>query len=339
MKELREKINTLDENLLALLAERRQLSLEVVKYKEKTDSPIRDKEREEELLTALILKGKKLGLDANYITKIFYEIIDDSVRLQNSYLTKFEVPQYKGQKIIKTAIQGIEGSYSSLAAQKFFAKENADLEFISKQTFDEVVRAVENGEADYAMLPIENTTSGGINEVYDALLHTTLYIVGEEKFHVKHCLVATEETPINRIKKIYAHVQAVAQCSKFLATLPHLKIDYYPDTAMSVQKIKEENNNEFAAIASEEAANIFGLRIIRTNIANQQENYTRFLIAARKPIDVDLRIPCKTSIVMATDQKPGSLVDALLVFRKHHVNLTKLESRPILGNPWEEMFY
>lgn len=339
MKELREKINNIDENLLSLLSERRKLSLEVVKYKEQNDNPIRDKDREQELLTALIIKGKKLGLDANYVTKIFYEIIDDSVRLQNSYLTKLDVPEYKGKRIIKTAIQGIEGSYSSLAAQKFFAKEEADLEFISKQTFDEVVRAVENGEADYAMLPIENTTSGGINEVYDALLHTTLYIVGEEKFHVKHCLVATEETPINRIKKIYAHVQAVAQCSKFLATLPHLKIDYYPDTAMSVQKIKEENNNEFAAIASEEAANIFGLRIIRTNIANQQENYTRFLIAARKPIDVDLRIPCKTSIVMATDQKPGSLVDALLVFRKHHVNLTKLESRPILGNPWEEMFY
>ncbi len=339
MKELREKINAIDENIINLLAERRQLSLEVVKYKEKNESPIRDKEREEELLTALILKGKKLGLEANYITKIFYEIIDDSVRLQNSYLTKLEIPEYHGKKIIKTAIQGIEGSYSSLAAQKFFEKEDADLEFISKQTFEDVVRAVENGEADYAMLPIENTTSGGINEVYDALLHTTLYIVGEEKFHVKHCLVATQETPINRIKKIYAHVQAVAQCSKFLATLPHVKIDYYPDTALSVQKVKDLDNPEFAAIASEEAANIFGLKIIRTNIANQQENYTRFLIAARKPIDVDLRIPCKTSLVMATDQKPGSLVDALLVFRKHNVNLTKLESRPILGNPWEEMFY
>lgn len=176
-----------------------------------------------------------------------------------------------------------------------------EIEFISKLTFEEVVRAVETGEADYAMLPVENTTSGGINEVYDALLHTTLYIIGEEKFHVKHCLVSTEETPINRIKKIYAHVQAVAQCSKFLATLPYTKIDYYPDTAMSVQKVKEENNPENAAIASEEAAKIFGLPIIRTNIANQSENYTRFLIAARKPIEVDLRIPCKTSLVMATD--------------------------------------
>jgi chorismate mutase/prephenate dehydratase len=339
MKELREKINTIDENILSLLAERRQLSLEVVKFKEQNDSPIRDKEREQDLLTSLIIKGKKLGLDANYITKIFYEIIDDSIRLQNNYLTKLNVPEYKGKKIIRTAIQGIEGSYSSLAAEKFFAKEEADLEFISKTTFDEVVRAVENGEADFAMLPIENTTSGGINEVYDALLHTTLYIVGEEKFHVRHCLVCTEETPINRITKIYAHVQAVAQCGKFLSTLPNVKIDYYPDTAMSVQKVKEENNPEYAAIASEEAANIFGLKIIRKNIANQQENYTRFLIAARKPIDVDLRIPCKTSIVMATDQKPGSLVDALLVFRKYNVNLTKLESRPILGNPWEEMFY
>ncbi|MFH0733326.1 MAG: bifunctional 3-deoxy-7-phosphoheptulonate synthase/chorismate mutase [bacterium] len=339
MKEIREQINTLDDQLLQLLAERRKLSVEVIKYKEQNASPIRDKDREEEILSNLIVHGKKAGLDANYVTKIFYEIIDDSVRLQNNYLVKLNVTEKEGKKIIKTAIQGIEGSYSSLAAEKFFAREEAQLEFISKQTFEEVVRSVENGEADYAMLPVENTTSGGINEVYDALLHTTLYIIGEEKFHVKHCLVATEEIPINRIKKIYAHVQAAAQCSKFLATLPYTKIDYYPDTAMSVQKVKEENNPEFAAIASEEAAKIFGLPIIRTNIANQSENYTRFLIASRKPIEVDLRIPCKTSLVMATDQKPGALVDALMVFRKFNVNLTKLESRPILGNPWEEMFY
>jgi len=339
MKEIREKITELDEQLLKLLADRRKLSIEVIKYKELTSSPIRDKDREEELLSTLIKDGKKVGLDANYITKVFYEIIEDSVRLQNHYLVKMDVPETNGKRIIRTAIQGVEGSYSSLAAHKFFAREEAELEFIGKQTFDEVVRAVETGEADYAMLPIENTTSGGINEVYDALLHTTLYIVGEEKFHVKHCLVANEEIPINRIKTIIAHVQPVAQCSKFLATLPHVKIDYYPDTALSVQKVKEDGLLDTAAIASEEAAKIYGLKIIRTNIANQSQNYTRFLVAARKPIDVDLRIPCKTSLVMATDQKPGALVDALMVFRKFNVNLTKLESRPILGNPWEEMFY
>lgn len=158
------------------------------------------------------------------------------------------------------AIQGIEGAYSYLAANKFFTHQDANLEFVNKTRFEEVVRAVENGEADYAMLPIENTTSGGINEVYDLLLHTTLSIVGEETFHVKHCLVASEETPINKITKIYAHHQAAAQCSKFLATLPNCSIEYFADTAMSVQKVKEEANPAHAAIASEEAANLFKVK-------------------------------------------------------------------------------
>ena len=213
------------------------------------------------------------------------------------------------------------------------------MNFVSKKRFDEVVDAVEKGEADLAVLPIENTTSGGINEVYDLLLHTTLSIVGEEKFQVKHCLVASEEISFRKIKKVYAHYQAAAQCSKFLETIPNVSIEYFDDTAMSVQKIKEEGNSSYAAIASEEAAKLFRLKILKTDIANQSENFTRFLIASRKPNEVDTRIPCKTSIVMATSHTPGSLAEALNVFRKYNVNLTKLESRPIIGNPWEEMFY
>ena len=213
------------------------------------------------------------------------------------------------------------------------------MSFVSYNRFEEVVQAVENGEADYAMLPIENTTSGGINEVYDLLLHTTLSIVGEEKFEVKHCLVTAENENVKNIKKIYAHYQAAAQCSNFIATLKGCSIEYFADTAMSVRKISEEKNSEYAAIASKEASEIFNVKIIRENIANQTENYTRFIVCTRKPISVDQRIPCKTSLVLATSHTAGSLVDALSVFRKYDLNLTKLESRPVLGNPWEEMFY
>jgi chorismate mutase/prephenate dehydratase len=124
-----------------------------------------------------------------------------------------------------------------------------------------------------------------------------------------------------------------------LETIPNVSIEYFDDTAMSVQKIKEEGNALFAAIASEEAAKLFKLKILKADIANQSENYTRFLVATRKPEKVDPRIPCKTSIIMATSHTPGSLVESLNVFRRYNVNLTKLESRPIIGNPWEEMFY
>lgn len=338
LPDVRKQINKLDETLIELLSKRRELSKEVIIAKESLSSPIRDQIREADLLKRLIKLAKKKGLDSHYVTKIFYEIIEDSVRLQQNFVQSKLNKNEKG-KSIKIAFQGIEGSYSYLAAQKFFAHSGYDLNFVFKKLFSEVVECVEKGEADYAMLPIENTTSGGINEVYDVLLHTSLSIIGEEKFQVKHCLIGIKDIPLNKIKKVYAHHQAVSQCSKFLETIPKAAIEYFADTAMSVQKISEEKNPYFVAIASEEAANLYGLKILKTDIANQQENYTRFLIASRKPQKVDPRIQSKTSIVMATSHTPGSLVDALSVFRKYEVNLTKLESRPILGNPWEEMFY
>ncbi len=339
LNEIRSGINKVDEEIINLLAERRQLSKAVIKEKDESESPIRDQQRELELLQRLIKVGKDKGIDAHFLTKVFYEIIEDSVRIQLNYVQDLTGKQSNGKETLTVAIQGIEGAYSYLAANKFFAYSDKQLDFIKKKRFEDVVKVVENGEADYALLPIENTTSGGINEVYDLLLHTTLSIVGEETFQVKHCLSAIDDIPLHQIKKIYAHYQAAAQCSKFLETIPDASIEYFADTAMSVQKIKEEGVREFAAISSEEAANHFDVKILKQNIANQSENYTRFIIAARNPIEVDSRIVSKTSLVMATAHVPGSLVDALNIFRKHNVNLTKLESRPIIGNPWEEMFY
>ncbi len=339
LESLREKINAIDEKIIKLLSERRSLSKEVALAKEKSNSPIRDQKREEELLRRLIKLGKKFNLDSNFLSKVYYEIIEDSIRLQQNYVQSLLNKKDNRKKTITIAIQGIEGSYSYLASHKFFALSDFKLNFLFKRRFDEVVNAAEKGEADFAVLPIENTTSGGINEVYDLLLHTTLSIIGEEKFQVKHCFVALDDIPFQKIKKVYAHYQAAAQCSKFLESLPHVAIEYFDDTAMSVQKIKEEGNLSHAAIASEEAAKLFHVKILKKDIANQSENYTRFLIASRKPQTIDERIPCKTSIIMATSHTPGSLVEALNVFRKYNVNLTKLESRPIIGNPWEEMFY
>jgi len=338
IEELRKKINLVDSNLIDLLAQRRELSRNVIKDKNVNNNPIRDEKREEELLNRLVELGKEKGVDQHFITKVFYEIIEDSIRLQQSHVLNPSKENGKNERLT-IAIQGIEGAYSYLASQKYFAYSNKELEFVSKKLFSEVIESVEKGESDYAVLPIENTTSGGINEVYDLLLHTTLSIVGEETFQVKHCLVATEDVSIHKIKKIYAHYQAAAQCSDFLAKIPNARIEYFADTAMSVQKISEEKNPEFAAIASEEAAKLFNVNIIRKGISNQEENHTRFLIVSRNRIKVDNRLPAKTSLVMATSHSPGSLVKALSVFESYKINLTKLESRPIIGNPWEEMFY
>ncbi|MBU1099478.1 MAG: bifunctional 3-deoxy-7-phosphoheptulonate synthase/chorismate mutase [Bacteroidetes bacterium] len=339
MDQLRSKINEVDEKLVLLLGERRNLSKEVIKAKDLDNLPVRDMKRESELLNRIIDAGKTQGLDTHYVTKVFHEVIEDSVRLQQNFLLNKSNKPLEERSSIRIAIQGIEGAYSFLAANKFFAHSDEELEFVSKHRFEEVVRAVEKGEADYAMLPIENTTSGGINEVYDLLLHTTLSIIGEEIFHVKHCLVGTEEISLNKITKVYAHYQAAAQCSKFLDSLPNCKVEFFADTAMSVQKIKEVGDSHFAAISSEEAANLFDVPILKKNIANQTENFTRFLVVSRNPVKVDERIKSKTSLVLATEHSPGSLVRALMSFQTYGLNMTKLESRPILGNPFEEMFY
>ncbi|MBN2572338.1 MAG: chorismate mutase, partial [Ignavibacteriales bacterium] len=340
MEKFRDEINKVDREIIRLLSDRRHLSEEVVKVKEISDRPIRDEKREEDLLINLIRTGKKYGLSSHFVTKIYQEIIEDSVKLQQKHLHKIQDGKSSGKKkAITIAIQGIEGSYSYLASQKYFSNYAGKLQFIKNDTFEEVVRAVENGAAEFAVLPIENTTSGGINEVYDLLLHTSLYIVGEETFPVNHCLVAVKDISIDNIEKIYAHYQAATQCSKFISSLKNCKVEYFSDTALSVKRIIEEKNTKYAAIASKEAALLFKVSVLAEGIANQTGNYTRFLIATRKPLPVDSRIPTKTSIVIATSHSPGALVNALSVFQQRKINMTKLESRPILGNPWEEMFY
>lgn len=336
---LRDGINSIDDDLLSLLAKRRLLSTQVAVAKAEGRSPVRDPGREEQILTRLIREGRARGLDAHFVTRIFHEIIDDSVRLQQEHLQRRANPSDEEPSVIRVSFQGIEGAYSHLAARSFFTKDADRLVVTGYNTFAEAIRAVEEGQADYAMLPVENTTSGSINEVYDLLLHTRLSIVGEEKYQVRHCLVGLGEVALDHLRRVYSHPQAVAQCTHFLAELKNASVEYYTDTAMAVEKIREDGDDTQAAIASEVAAEKYGLHVLRRDLANQRENFTRFLVAARNPLRVDPRIPCKTSVVMATGQEPGSLAEAILIFQKYGVNLTKVESRPILGNPWEEMFY
>jgi chorismate mutase/prephenate dehydratase len=335
MEDKRNRINLIDEQIIKLLSERRKLSKEIAQLKELSSSDIRDRNREKEVLKHIIKLAKDEGLDTHLISKIFSEIIEDSVNLQKKYFIDRE--NENSDSLIKVAIQGIQGSYSYLAANNFFSDKN--LHFVYCKSFEDAIESVENGESDYAFLPIENTTSGSINEVYDALLKSNLSIVGEEIFKVNHCLLSNAETSLKNIRKIFTHYQAARQCSDFLNSLPNVEVEFFEDTAKSVQKIKEEGRNDFAAIASKETAEIFDVVILKEGIANQQGNYTRFWVCAKNPIQVDERIPAKVSLIMATAHKAGSLVDALSVFRDYSVNMTKLQSRPILGNPWEEMFY
>jgi chorismate mutase/prephenate dehydratase len=190
-----------------------------------------------------------------------------------------------------------------------------------------------------AVLPIENTTSGAISEVYDLLLNSRLHFVGDVRFRVRHCLLGIEGATIADLRRVYCHPQAVAQCSEFLAELEHCEIVYFSDTALSGRKIREMGDPSIAAIASEEAARLFGLDVLQNGIANRDENYTRFVVVAPEPATVPDGVPSKTSIVMSVGNHPGALMEALALFHDADINLVMLESRPIPHNPREELFY
>lgn len=338
LDELRSRITNLDSELLALLAERRALTNEVAETKISHQIPVRDIKREEQLLIRLIKHGQEKGLDAHYVTQVFHVIIEDSVLNQQAMLAERANPG-SALPLNRVAFLGDRGSYSYLATQKYFSRRPGELLEIGCQSFSEIVQKVEHAEADYAVLPIENTTSGSINEVYDQLQHTELSIIGELTHPIRHALLVATSTSLDKIKTLYAHPQVFTQCSHFLAELGNVEVKTIDSTSSAMLKVSEMQRDDVAAIGSEAGGNLYGLSAIRSNLANQKENHSRFIVVARQAVKVPLQVPAKTTLVMSTIQKPGSLVEALMVLKNNEINMTKLESRPMPGNPWEEMFY
>lgn len=334
---LRERISALDLKLLAMLAERRELAIEVGKTKLHSHRPIRDKERERDLLDALIAAAKPYDLDGFYVTRLFQLIIEDSVLTQQALLQHQLNPV--SQHAARIAFLGPKGSYSHLAARQYAARHFDRLIECGCQKFQDIFAQVETGQADYAILPIENTSSGSINEVYDLLQHTSLSIVGELTNPIDHCVLVAGDSDLSQIETVYSHPQPFQQCSQFLNRFPHWKIEYTESTAAAMEKVAKLNSPKVAALGSEAGGALYGLQVLEHNLANQQQNITRFIVLARKAIDVSEQVPAKTTLIMATGQQSGALVEALLVLRDNGIIMTKLESRPINGNPWEEMFY
>jgi chorismate mutase/prephenate dehydratase len=334
LEKIRHEISTVDEHILEALADRRKLTGQIIQAKTQLGTPIRDFLREEQLLEDLISKGRSQGLDAHLITRVFHEIIDDSIRSQQLHLLDYHKAGLK-----RVAFQGIEGAYSDLAGRKHFAPFLDQTAFIGVDTLEQVVTSVEDGDVDYGLLPVENTAAGSINEVYDLLSVAQLSIIGEEILRIEHCLLALSEVPLVNIRQIYSHPQALAECMKFVSKLPNCQALPYADSAMAVKKIGDGNDPGIAAIGSEEAGRLYGLKVLRRNIADQQNNFTRFLILAKKPSVIDLRIPCKTSLIVSTSHEEGSLLKALSLLHEYKINLSKLESRPIPGMPFQYQFY
>jgi 3-deoxy-7-phosphoheptulonate synthase len=230
------------------------------------------------------------------------------------------------------AFQGEHGAFSEKAARQFFGD---GVKTSPSPSFRAVFEKVLAGEAAYGVLPVENTLGGSIHQNYDLLVEFDVHIVGETKLRVVHNLIANKGTRIDQIKRIYAHPQAAAQCEKLLRSHPEWSVLQVYDTAGSVKMIKEEKVLDAAAIASADAARRFDMDILREGIESDPQNFTRMIVIAREPA----KSGNKLALVYATQNKPGALFSTLEIFAKKGMNLTKLESRPIAGKPWEYLFY
>lgn len=233
---------------------------------------------------------------------------------------------------MKVSFQGEPGAYSEQAIFEYYGK----VETVPCETFDAAFEAVVSGTADSALIPIENSLAGSIHQNYDLLLRHDLHIVGEYLLRVRHCLIALPGVKKDDIRKAISHPQALGQCAGYLRS-HGIKAEQVYDTAGSVKMLKESGAKDTAAIASRRAAELYGMQILEEGIEDNPENYTRFLAVEREAVVP--KSEAKTSIVFTLKNQPGALFKALSVFALRDIDLTKIESRPLQGKPWEYLFY
>jgi chorismate mutase/prephenate dehydratase len=239
------------------------------------------------------------------------------------------------QSLPRVAIQGEEGSFSEEAGIKYWGK---SVVFLPKRSFDEVVRAVEQEEAEFGLLPLENSLIGSISHTYDLLLESQLPVTGEVITQVSHCLLGTQKVPAAQIRRIYSHPAALSQCTSFLENLEECEVIPVYDTAGSAMRVSAEKDPHHAAIASRLAAKIYNLEILADKLEDAPNNLTRFIIIS--PSDQDTYSKqSKTSMVFTTLHQPGALYRVLKIFNDYGINLTKLESRPHKAETWRSYFY
>jgi len=339
LAEYRKEIDRIDKELTSLFEERMNFALKIAQYKKENNIAILQNGREDEVLERAVsnLKNKDYS---DEIKSFLTSTMEISRSLQNRKISADMDQQEK--EIIREEINfnskvgfpGVRGSFSEEALLKFFGE---DSDSISYDGFEDVFKAIETGEIEYGMLPIENSSTGAISDVYDLIQKYGFYIVGEESIKIDQHLIGIEGAKLSEIKEVYSHAQGISQSSEFLKQYEKWALIPFINTATSAKLVRDLGDKSKAAIASMRAAKIYGLEIIKEGINDQKNNSTRFVViskAMRVSKDAD-----KVSVVFSLENEVGFLYNLLRSFAENNINLIKIESRPIKGDSWKYFLY
>ena len=331
---LRNEIDKIDSEILSIFEKRMDLCRQVAVYKKENNLPIFQGNRENQIIEKIRDKAPEQLRDGS--TALFLSIMDISKSLQQYEIYKnIPFPEYKAldtETARNIICQGVEGSNSEEAAKKLFGS-SKDIKFCSD--FNDVFRAVEDGTADFGILPILNSTAGSVTQTYDLMKKHNFYIVSSVSIEICHCLAAKKNTRFEDITAVYSHPHALSQCSEFLKS-GSFKAVSYANTAMSALYAKE-SDEPVAAICSEKCAELYGLEIIKKNIADSKPNYTKFICISKEFLrenDADT-----ISVMLKLPHKTGSLYRLLTKFFVSGLNLKRIESRPIPDGSFDVVFY
>lgn len=339
--ELREQIDEIDEQIVQLYERRMDISSQVADYKIATGKKVFDKAREMEKLN----KVKNLthnDFNRCGIQELFEQIMSMSRKLQYKKLSEkgslgrlpFISADTLDMQKARVVFQGAEGAYSQMAMQTFFGE---NVNGFHVDTFRDAMCAIEEGSADYAVLPIENSTAGIVNEIYDLLVEFENYIVGEQIIQIEHCLMALPGVKKEQIQTVYSHPQSLMQSARYLNEHSAWKQVSMQNNAFAARKVKEDGDMTQAAIASEQAAEIYGLEVLEKGVNQSHTNSTRFIIVTNQKIF--LKDARKVSICFEVPHESGSLYHMLSHFIYNNLNMTKIESRPLEDRNWEYRFF
>lgn len=345
LKQYREEIDTIDRQLAELFQRRMDVVDNVGRYKVERNMPVLDAKREQEVLDKKAALARDEGMSAD-LAALFEQIMAISRRRQRKLVHESgEEPGYERCKRAiaaartpvsnpRVAYQGVAGAYSEMACINFFGDESKN---IGLEQFEDVFEALKKGEADYAVLPIENSTSGAIRQVYDLMSEYECYIVGETTVKVEHCLMAPKGATLDTVTHVYSHEQGLFQSDRFLNAHPNWVQVPCADTAGAGQYVAQTGDVTKAAICSERAAQLYGLDILVRGTNHNSHNTTRFVVVS--PV-MELRTGAdKISTVFSLPHEAGSLHRIMTIFAVNGLNMTRLESRPMPGHSWEYMFF